>query len=114
MLDACNKSKTEKPFFKSDKKSIYLIENILKTFSSVFLYDTQNFVNKDRFETIMQPLVDQLENNIGGMESLKVRAKNIIIPCVAQFAIATADDSLWKPLNYQILLKTRHNDFEIR
>jgi hypothetical protein len=28
---------------------------------------------------------------------------------LAQFAVAAADDALWKQLNYQVLLKARHN-----
>lgn len=114
LLDACNKNKTDEPYFPSEDKCCLLIEYIVKTLTAVFLHDTQNFVNKDKFETMMQPLVDQLDNTIGGIESLTARAKNLIIPCISQFAIATADDSLWKPLNYQILLKTRHNDSAIR
>lgn len=91
-----------------------LTKYIIKTLHTVFLYDSQSFLNKDRFETLMQPVVDQLENTVGGIQSLKARATEYIIPCVSQFAVATADDSLWKLLNYQILLKTRHNDAEIR
>lgn len=80
----------------------------------VFLYDSQNFLNKERFETLMQSVVDQLENTLGGIMSLKTRASELLIPCISQFAVATADDSLWKLLNYQILLKTRHNEAEVR
>jgi U3 small nucleolar RNA-associated protein 10 len=114
LLNACNKNKTEVLYFDDEQDCCLLIEYIVKTFNSVFTYDSQNFINKERFEAIVQPLVDQLENTNGGMNSLTVRGKDIIIPCIAQFAVATADDSLWKPLNYQILLKTRHNDPEIR
>lgn len=45
---------------------------------------------------------------IGGEEKFQERATEHLIPCIAQFAVAMADDSLWKPLNYQILLKMRH------
>ncbi|XP_047987936.1 HEAT repeat-containing protein 1 homolog [Leguminivora glycinivorella] len=114
LLDSCNKSKTEDLYFDSEEKCITLINYIIKTLHIVFLYDSQNFLNKDRFETLMQPVVDQLENDLGGIVSLKERAGEWLVPCVAQFAVATADDSLWKLLNYQVLLKTRHNDAEIR
>lgn len=114
LLDACNNSKTEDLYFDSEVKCLMLIKYIIKTLHTVFLYDSQSFLNKDRFETLMQPVVDQLENTLGGIQSLKSRATEYIIPCVSQFAVATADDSLWKLLNYQILLKTRHNDAEIR
>ncbi|CAG5048433.1 unnamed protein product [Parnassius apollo] len=114
LLDACNNSKSEDLYFDSEEKCISLVNYIMKTLHVVFLYDSQNFLNKDRFETLMQPVVDQLENTVGGISCLKTRATELIIPCIAQFAVATADDSLWKLLNYQILLKTRHNDAEIR
>jgi U3 small nucleolar RNA-associated protein 10 len=34
---------------------------------------------------------------------------SLLAPCLAQFAVAAADDALWKQLNYQVLLKARHN-----
>ncbi|XP_059059367.1 HEAT repeat-containing protein 1 [Achroia grisella] len=114
LLDACNNSKTEDLYFDSEEKCAVLVTCIVKTLQMVFLYDSQNFLNKERFETLMQPVVDQLENNICGISKLKLRAGECLIPCIAQFAVATADDSLWKLLNYQVLLKTRHNDAEIR
>ncbi|CAG4972998.1 unnamed protein product [Colias eurytheme] len=114
LLDACNNSKSEQLYFDSEEKCIILIKYIIKTLHIVFLYDSQNFLDKNRFETLMQPIVDQLENNLGGISSLKERATEAIIPCVSQFAVATGDDSLWKLLNYQVLLKTRHNDAELR
>ncbi|CAK1549634.1 unnamed protein product [Leptosia nina] len=114
LLDACNNSKTEQLYFESDNKCLDLIKYILKTLHTVFLYDSQSFINKGRFETLMQPVVDQLENTLGGISDLQTRAKKIIIPCISQFAVTIGDDSLWKLLNYQVLLKTRHNDAEIR
>ncbi|XP_013200654.1 HEAT repeat-containing protein 1 [Amyelois transitella] len=114
LLDSCNNSKTEDLYFDSDEKCIVLIKYVIKTLNIVFLYDSQSFLNKERFETLMQPVVDQLENTLGGVLELKARAKEYLIPCISQFAVATADDSLWKLLNYQVLLKTRHNDAEIR
>ncbi|XP_052757837.1 HEAT repeat-containing protein 1 [Galleria mellonella] len=114
LLDSCNNSKTEDLYFDSEDKCVVLVRCIVKTLHMVFLYDSQNFLNKERFETLMQPVVDQLENTVCGISNLKQRAEECLIPCISQFAVATADDSLWKLLNYQILLKTRHNDAEIR
>jgi U3 small nucleolar RNA-associated protein 10 len=34
---------------------------------------------------------------------------SLLAPCLSQFAVAVADDALWKQLNYQVLLKARHN-----
>lgn len=67
LLDLTNLSKNEKDCFGSSEreeiKSITLLENILKTLHSVFLYDSTestNFLNKDKFEVLLHPLVDQV------------------------------------------------------
>ena len=46
---------------------------------------------------------------MGGDASYEARIRDYVTPCVSQLAIATHDDTAWKSLNYQILLKTRHN-----
>lgn len=51
----------------------------------------------------------QLENTLGGVEALQTRVKSTVTPCIVQLAVAAGDDTLWKHLNYQVLLKTRHN-----
>lgn len=114
ILDACNVVKTETLYFDNEKKNILLLGNVLRTLHAVFLYDNHKFVNKDRFEVLMQPLVDQLENTLGGEEELERRNNDVVTPTIVQFAVATADDSLWKQLNYQILLKMKHNSPNIR
>lgn len=107
-----NGPRHEELFFGSgqiaEEKSATLVNSILKTLNYVFLYDSQNFLSKERFETLMQPIVDQLENTLGGVEGLRQRATDVLVPCISQMAVACTDDTLWKQLNYQILLKTRH------
>ncbi|KAJ7416515.1 HEAT repeat-containing protein 1 [Pitangus sulphuratus] len=116
-LNQVNISKTDEAFFDSDnniEKSCLLLQFTLDCLHKLFLFDTQKFLSKERTETLMQPLVDQLENVLGGDEKFQERVTEHLIPCVAQFSVAMADDSLWKPLNYQILLKTRHNSPKVR
>lgn len=36
-----------------------------------------------------------------------------LAPCLAHFAAAAGKDSLWKPLNHQLLLKSRHTDSQV-
>ncbi|KAK3912207.1 HEAT repeat-containing protein 1 [Frankliniella fusca] len=98
----------------AEEKSAALVNSILKTLNYVFLYDSQNFLSKERFETLMQPIVDQLENTLGGVEGLRQRATDVLVPCISQMALACSDDTLWKQLNYQILLKTRHTTPMVR
>ena len=54
----------EKKFFSTDrrkrKKSCLLLQFVLDCLYKTFLYDTEGFVNKERFDMIMQPLVDQV------------------------------------------------------
>lgn len=51
---------------------------------------------------------------LGGDEKFQERVTAHLIPCIAQFSVAIADDSLWKPLNYHILLKMRHTSPKVR
>ncbi|NXY21605.1 HEAT1 protein, partial [Atrichornis clamosus] len=116
-LNQVNISKTDEAFFDSDnntEKSCLLLEFTMDCLHKLFLFDTQKFLSKERAETLMQPLVDQLENVLGGDEKFQERVTAHLIPCIAQFSVAMADDSLWKPLNYHILLKTRHNSPKVR
>ncbi|XP_076168689.1 HEAT repeat containing 1 homolog l(2)k09022 [Ptiloglossa arizonensis] len=91
-----------------DSSKIELVEAILLTLYRVFSYDAHNVVNQERFETLAQPIVDQLENTMGTTEEYEKRTSEFVVPCVAAFASAIPDDSLHKQLVYQTLLKTRH------
>ncbi|KFO34254.1 HEAT repeat-containing protein 1 [Fukomys damarensis] len=116
-LNQVNISKTDEAFFDSEQdpeKCCLLLQFILNCLYKIFLFDTQHFLSKERAEALMMPLVDQLENRLGGEEEFQQRVTQHLIPCIAQFSVAMADDSLWKPLNYQILLKTRDSSPKVR
>lgn len=55
----------------------------------------------------------QLENFMGGKDAYQNRVGSLIVPCLAQLAVATRDDSLCKQLNYQVLLKARHKEAQV-
>ncbi|XP_063299718.1 HEAT repeat-containing protein 1 [Pelobates fuscus] len=117
ILNQTNAVKTDKAFFNTVnnvEKSGLILEFVLNCLHKIFLYDTQRFVSKERAEVLMMPLVDQLENTLGGDEKFQARVSGCLVPCIAQFSVAMADDSLWKPLNYQILLKMRHSSPKVR
>ncbi|XP_040285553.1 HEAT repeat-containing protein 1 [Bufo bufo] len=116
ILNETNSMKTDEAFFESDnnEKSCLLLEFVLNCLHKIFLYDTQHFVSKERAEALMMPLVDQIENLLGGDEKYQIRVSRSLVPCIAQFSVAMADDSLWKPLNYQILLKMRDSSPKVR
>ncbi|XP_069340669.1 HEAT repeat-containing protein 1 [Eulemur rufifrons] len=116
-LNQLNISKTDEAFFDSEndpEKCCLLLQFILNCLYKIFLFDTQHFISKERAEALMMPLVDQLENRLGGEEKFQERVTKHLIPCIAQFSVAMADDSLWKPLNYQILLKMRDSSPKVR
>ncbi|XP_067928293.1 HEAT repeat-containing protein 1-like [Watersipora subatra] len=115
-LNAANNSKSDidSPFGTSDQaeaKDALVCKAILNCLYKCFLYDMDGFVTKERMNVLMQPLVDQLENKIIDGESY---VTDHLVPCLSQLAIAAGDDSLWKPLTYQICLKTRHSSAEVR
>ncbi|KAM9316162.1 HEAT repeat-containing protein 1 [Gastrophryne carolinensis] len=117
ILNQTNTMKTDKAYFESDEnneKSCLLLEYVLSCLHKIFLYDTQHFLSKERAEALMMPLVDQIENLLGGDEKFQERVNKSLVPCISQFSVAIADDSLWKPLNYQILLKMRHSSAKVR
>ncbi|XP_060853009.1 HEAT repeat-containing protein 1 [Rhopalosiphum padi] len=89
-----------------------LIQSIVSTLSNVFKYDTINFTTKDRFEIIMSPLVDILE--AVDLEDYNNICQNYVIPCISNLIAAVTDDTLWKDINCQIMLKARHRLPEVR
>uniref|UniRef100_A0A2S2PQ24 HEAT repeat-containing protein 1 n=1 Tax=Schizaphis graminum TaxID=13262 RepID=A0A2S2PQ24_SCHGA len=89
-----------------------LIQSIVSTLSNVFKYDTINFTTKDRFELIMSPLVDILE--AVDLEDYNNICQNYVIPCISNLIAAVTDDTLWKDINCQIMLKARHRLPEVR
>uniref|UniRef100_A0AAR2KP96 HEAT repeat-containing protein 1 n=1 Tax=Pygocentrus nattereri TaxID=42514 RepID=A0AAR2KP96_PYGNA len=116
MLRKLNAAQTDEAFFDSEEeedddnvsKSCLLLQYILDCLRKIFLYDTQRFLSKERADALLGPLVDQVENMLGGEQVYQTRITQHLVPCVAQFSVAMGDDSQWKVLNYQILLKTRH------
>ncbi|XP_006761371.1 PREDICTED: LOW QUALITY PROTEIN: HEAT repeat-containing protein 1 [Myotis davidii] len=121
-LNQVNISKTDEAFFDSEndpEKCCLLLQFILNCLHKIFLFDTQHFLSKERAEALMMPLVDQLENRLGGEERFQERVTRHLVPCIAQFSVAMADDSLWKPLNVGntrtlLLLKTRDSSPKVR
>lgn len=94
------------------KEKTLLIQSIVSTLSNVFKYDTINFTTKERFEIIMNPLVDLLE--AVDLDDYNNICQNFVIPCISNLIAAVTDDTLWKDINCQIMLKARHRLPEVR
>ncbi|KAM7353776.1 HEAT repeat containing 1 homolog l(2)k09022 [Cochliomyia hominivorax] len=110
LLNASNASKTDiEP--DTEQLTTELIRAILNTLFNIFLHDSKDFINAQRFEYLMPAIVDQLENRLVlEQESLQ----QILNNCIAQLAVDVSNDVLWKQLNYQVLLKTRTSIPEVR
>uniref|UniRef100_A0A3Q1EQT7 HEAT repeat-containing protein 1 n=1 Tax=Acanthochromis polyacanthus TaxID=80966 RepID=A0A3Q1EQT7_9TELE len=111
------RSNSDELLFASDlaeEKTSLLLGLVLDCLQKIFLYDTQRFLSRERAEALLKPLVDQLENQVGGQQVYQQRVSQHLVPCLGQFAVALADDSQWKTLNYQVLMKTRHQDSKVR
>ncbi|XP_059477980.1 HEAT repeat-containing protein 1 [Neocloeon triangulifer] len=115
LLQVCQLGSTEE-FFGPDgeAQTLLLLDWLLANLLEVFTQDKQRFVKQDAFDLIMQPLVDQLENEMGGEAALVERRGRVVGACVAQLARCTQDDVLWKQLHYQVLLKARSPRPQVR
>ncbi|KFM77674.1 HEAT repeat-containing protein 1, partial [Stegodyphus mimosarum] len=112
VLDQNNSSKTGNYFEESITMSSQLLNYVLDTLNFCFLYDDGQLLDKENFEILMQPLVDQLENIHD--EVYQEIVESHLSSCIAHFMAAVSDHALWKKLNYQILLKTRHDSPKVR
>ncbi|CAJ1081349.1 HEAT repeat-containing protein 1 isoform X2 [Xyrichtys novacula] len=114
LLRLTSSSKTDELLFPTEDKVALLLRLVLDCLHKLFLYDTHRFLSKERADALLGPLVDQLENMVGGVQVYQQRVTQHLVPCVGQFSVALGDDTLWKTLNYQILLKTRHTNAKVR
>ncbi|KAI8334013.1 hypothetical protein BC941DRAFT_473243 [Chlamydoabsidia padenii] len=88
---------------------------LFTTLRKSFLYDNDNLWNADRFDKIVNPVLDQLlVTEAGDADSYLTRMTTYLVPCVGQMAVTVSNDTLWKPLNHKVLMKTREDDPEIR
>uniref|UniRef100_A0A3B1J2N3 HEAT repeat-containing protein 1 n=1 Tax=Astyanax mexicanus TaxID=7994 RepID=A0A3B1J2N3_ASTMX len=111
LLHQLNSAQTDATYFDSEsdddddddeddedniKKSSLLLQYTLDCLHKIFLYDTQHFLSKERADALLGPLVDQVENMLGGEQVYQTRVKQHLVPCVGQFSVAMGDDSQWK------------------
>ena len=94
------------------KHSHMILVALLNGLERCFLYDNQGFLTIDRFNKILIPIISLLESRCSDedYEDLSVA----LVSCVCQLAQALGKDTLWKSLNYQILLKTRSRSSRVK
>jgi hypothetical protein len=90
---------------------------VFKSLELCFLYDRIHFIDKDRFESLLDPLIKQLEllnDNSNGKDIYSNRMERHFIPCIENLAVNIGNESLWKPLNYKLLIKTGSDNPTVR
>lgn len=102
--------------YKEEAQPIDALWNyIMSSLRKSFLYDNDNLWNATKFEKIVDPVVDQmLVTSKGTSSDYLTRMTTYVVSCVGQMAVTVSNDTLWKPLNQKVLLKTREDDPEIR
>ena len=87
---------------------------ILQTFTKCFAYDKENdFIDSNKFDKIVDPLVDQLDCIGVGMKYDDF-IDNSVQPAIIELFENVKDDYKWKSLNYALLMKTRSEVSTIR
>nr|XP_018667423.1 HEAT repeat-containing protein 1 [Ciona intestinalis] len=97
-----------------DPENVTRCRYVVETFKLTLLHSSSNFMTQQRFDMTAGVLVDQLEKSQLDNEMLQDYIINYIIPCIGQLVMSSRNDVAWQPLNYQILLKMRHKNPEVR
>ncbi|GAB6029136.1 HEAT repeat-containing protein 1 [Chamberlinius hualienensis] len=87
-----------------------LLNNVFDILYKCFVNDTQGFINNERYEALMTPLVDQLDNESGDYAD---RLKHLI-PCLSNMTQAVTPDVNLQLFVNQILYKTRSSSSKVK
>ncbi|TPX64024.1 hypothetical protein SpCBS45565_g06206 [Spizellomyces sp. 'palustris'] len=87
---------------------------IVSSLQKCFLYDNDGTIDAAKFAKLLPPLVNQIETMDHHGKDYMDRMTGYLVPCLGQLAVTAGKDTMWKPLNHQVLLKTRSEHAEIR
>ncbi|EQC39260.1 hypothetical protein SDRG_03465 [Saprolegnia diclina VS20] len=117
MLDAENTDGFFERPSKKAKKDVVVVDqwplaaHVVTALIGCFSHDTDGFMDKEKFDVVMPPLVDLL-----GLASLEV-ARPVVdgaVVALAHLAWAAKNDLLWKPMHHRILMKSRAEEPAVR
>ncbi|KAF2353532.1 BP28 C-terminal domain [Trinorchestia longiramus] len=86
-----------------------LLSHVLASFTEMLKHDSVGFTTDTRFKMLMDPIVLQMRNTVGGMDKYKQRVRDRLRPCLVQLCSATRNDALWADLNRQVLMLLRED-----
>lgn len=113
LLVATNSARAEEDYFEDDGKSCRLLNHILATLNGCFHHGGKRFVTRERATFLLKPLVNQVENELGGQEATQQRAERHLVPCLASFA-AGCEDAIRKEWHQKLLYQMRHSSARVR
>ncbi|KAF1318510.1 hypothetical protein FI667_g13898, partial [Globisporangium splendens] len=90
-----------------------LLRTTVRALNGCFVHDSDGFMEKERFDVVMSPLVDVFDI-VKHDASAKDFVYDVVTACVANLAWAAKSDLLWKPLHYAVLMKSRSDSPAVR
>lgn len=92
-----------------------VLRTAVAALNGCFVHDSEGFMEKERFDLIMSPLVD-VADILKAETSLEAKTFvfDEVVSCLANLAWAAKSDLLWKPLHYAVLMKSRSDVASVR
>ena len=94
--------------FDSTREIFDILSNILQVLKSILIYDQGDFLSEQVAQDLVPLVIDLLD--LSRLPDYHGLCDLYLIPAIAQASCAISDDTVWRPLNYRILLKLRHDD----
>jgi len=100
------------PTFEDADDQREILTGILDVIKSILIYDHGEFLDEQASNELIPILVNLIE--MTHLSQYEEFTDNFLIPTIAQAAASISDDTIWRPLNYRILLKMRHEEPNVR
>lgn len=113
LLVATNTAKAEEDYFGDEAKSCRLLNHVLATLTACFHHEGQQFLTRERAAFLLKPLVNQVENELGGEDATEKRVEQHLVPCLASFA-AGCEDATRKEWHQKLLYQMRNTKAKVR
>ncbi|KRZ56937.1 HEAT repeat-containing protein [Trichinella nativa] len=115
LLDKLNANKVAHLPFVNEERADLMLRILITCISKACRPNRElqaNYHNDGKLQFIAQSLVDQFDNI--GLINYELRVEKCLIKCIIDVAQTINDETYWKKLHYNILLKTRHADKRVR
>ncbi|KRZ93048.1 HEAT repeat-containing protein 1 [Trichinella sp. T8] len=115
LLDKLNANKVAHLPFVNEERADLMLRILITCISKACRPNRElqaNYHNDGKLQFIAQSLVDQFDNI--SLINYELRVEKCLIKCIIDVAQTINDETYWKKLHYNILLKTRHADKRVR